>query len=354
MAKDDAGGRYPDLSGVFQIDDNEIPTNIILQKQPETPESAAARAAEPILLRKPGEARRQTENSRRKPAPRPEASYARSREPVLLRQPDDAQARRDQKLALEERQRMREERRRKQRRNALIRRVAVFGGAAVILIVLLTVAFHKPVPQILTENVREAAVEASFTVQAALIQDPLGTGEEYLYAVAALTPEEAASVQENSKVKLVYDDAKTVTGVVSAIRTEPADSSLLETLGTLLPAFTVQEDGVTLAVMLPDDPAAVLGGDVVSAQVVTAESRQTLTVPRRALRTDGTDVYVWVYGAKGAGKKLTRRTVTVGLLSDDAAEITNGLEKGETVVIGCTLPPTDVKDGMKVKIVKTE
>ena len=377
MATDDRSGKYPDISGVFNIDDSEVPTNIILQKQPETPEAAAARAAGPVLFRQPGEAprkpaqppRREPQPERREPIgePRREPAqqknpYARAerptppagREPVMLREADAAEARKAQKLAQEERQRQREEKRRQKRRAALIRRAVLLGALAVIAVIALAAAFGKPTPLVLTERVKEATVEASFTVEAALLRDPLGNGEDRLYAVAALSDAEAEAVREGGKVTLRCGEDRSVTGIIAALREEAADAPLLETLAGLMRDLQVPAGGLTLAVMLPDDPAAVNEGDVVPAQLVTAASKQTLSVPRNALRSDGASVYVWVYESKGASKRLVRRAVTPGLLSETEAEITGGLEKGELVAVGCTLAPNEIKDGMKVKPAKTE
>ena len=360
MATDDRNGSFPDISGVFDINDSEVPTNIILKKQPDSPESAAARAASgPVLFRQTdAPARRSAAEPRRAPAETPGA-YTRAerpaaREPVLLRQSAGPEDRKAQKLAQEERQRARRERQQRQRRAAAVRLGAIAGAAVLLLIVILAVALRKPTPEVLVERVKEASVEASFSVPAALIQDPLGTEEERLYAVAPLSPEEAQSVREGGKVTLAYPDGKTVTGVVYAMPDEPADAPLLETLAALLPDLTVPAGGMQLAVVLPDDPAAVAGGDLVDAQLVTAESKQVLTVPRNALRSDGASSFVWIFESGGASKKLARRTVKTGLLSDTTAEITDGLEKGEIVVVGCTLAPEELKDGMKVRLAKTE
>lgn len=359
---DDRSGKYPDISGVFNIDDSEVPTNVILKKQSETEKSAAG----PVLFRQPETAYRPqpAEAPSRRPAPEPETrrpaanTYDRpaaaSREPILLRQPNGEDARRQQQVAQAERQRRLEEKRRARRRTVMIHRGILLGALAVLLVILLAAVLHKPTPQVLIDRVKEATVEASFTVEAALIQDPAGTGEDRLYAVAVLSEAEAAAAQEGGKATLVYPEDKTVTGIVSSVLEEPADSTLLETLGTLLPELTVPAEGLTLAVILPDDPAAVEGGDVVSAQIVTETSRQVLTVPRGALRADGSEVIVWVYNTKGMTKKLERRVVTVGLLSDTNAEIASGLETGEAVVIGSTLGPESLKNGMKVKLAKTD
>jgi multidrug efflux pump subunit AcrA (membrane-fusion protein) len=115
-----------------------------------------------------------------------------------------------------------------------------------------------------------------------------------------------------------YPD-KTVTGEI--ILVEPA----LQTVDST-PAVVVWAS-------LPEDaPFSILSGMSVEAEVIAAESRDTLIVPVQALRELSSDSYaVFIVQADGS---LTMTPVEVGLRDFANAEILSGLKVGDVVSTG--------------------
>jgi HlyD family secretion protein len=71
-----------------------------------------------------------------------------------------------------------------------------------------------------------------------------------------------------------------------------------------------------------------------------------LTIPRVALRTEGSANYVY----RVEDGRLRRTSVNVGLVNLDRAEITSGLSRGDTVVLGAALGGGELQDGMAVRV----
>jgi macrolide-specific efflux system membrane fusion protein len=65
--------------------------------------------------------------------------------------------------------------------------------------------------------------------------------------------------------------------------------------------------------------------------VVTATAKDVLSVPTSAVDSSPAGYTVQVIGADG---QPTRRTVSVGLVTESRTEITDGLAEGEVVVTG--------------------
>jgi HlyD family secretion protein len=81
----------------------------------------------------------------------------------------------------------------------------------------------------------------------------------------------------------------------------------------------------------------------VRVRVITAEKKDALTAPRSALFRGGEGKWQ-VFAVRGSHAQL--QAVETGLMNDETAEITSGLEAGELVVLA---PETSLKDGMRVK-----
>lgn len=71
-------------------------------------------------------------------------------------------------------------------------------------------------------------------------------------------------------------------------------------------------------------------GMTASVSTVLDKRDNAVTLPTSAVPTSGTTANVTVRGANG---KDSSRTITIGLRGDNAVEITNGLKKGEQVVV---------------------
>lgn len=99
------------------------------------------------------------------------------------------------------------------------------------------------------------------------------------------------------------------------------------------------------AVAQLDQPSGILiPGSAVSVEVVLVQRTDAIAIPTEALQRDDDTPYVWVLTEDNT---LEKRTVTVGLNTLDALEITAGLRENETIIPN---PPPEMPltDGMTV------
>ena len=249
---------------------------------------------------------------------------------------------------------MRRQQRQRAARKRNLRRMLP-GVAVPVLIVIAVVAIIiaakvNRTPKVVVAKAADASVENYTEFDAVAVRDPSGTGEDRVYVAFVCNTYEEAGIADGSKVNLVFPDGSVVLGGVTQILNAQAKSPLLETIGAALPQTAVSPDENHVVLVLPDDSSACEEGATMRAQVVTEESANVLTVPVTALRTDGAAIYVWVFKETGLSKKIERRDVSVGLVSADSAEITEGLKSGEKVVVGSNRMPAELVNGMRVRL----
>ena len=100
--------------------------------------------------------------------------------------------------------------------------------------------------------------------------------------------------------------------------------------------------GVTLS--LPNPDGTLIGGLFATGRVLTGSTRDAIAVPTAAVRTSGTESFVWVI----KNNKVERRVVTPGE-RDDArgmVSIAQGLSSGEQVVVA----PGEIEEGARVSV----
>lgn len=79
----------------------------------------------------------------------------------------------------------------------------------------------------------------------------------------------------------------------------------------------------------------------VNVQIVVAEKKSALVVPRAAVNRDGERRFVWLL----QGGRARRRDVTVGLIGLTEVEIASGLSEGERVLMSGAIP---LSEGLRV------
>lgn len=110
---------------------------------------------------------------------------------------------------------------------------------------------------------------------------------------------------------------------------------------TKVSALGVEEQRVSVIVDLDDTPAALGAGYRVEARIITWVGRGVLVVPTSALfQQDGG----WRVFVVGDGRAALR-TVRIGHRSAEAAEVVEGLQAMDTVII---FPPNAIADGVRV------
>lgn len=84
----------------------------------------------------------------------------------------------------------------------------------------------------------------------------------------------------------------------------------------------------------------------VTVTVTTLQRNDVLSLPREALRTEGTTNFVY----RVTDNKLVRTPVQVGVVNLTRVEITGGLNQSDVVALGATTTDTDLNDGERVKV----
>ncbi|OIQ47766.1 MAG: hypothetical protein BM565_04810 [Gammaproteobacteria bacterium MedPE] len=84
------------------------------------------------------------------------------------------------------------------------------------------------------------------------------------------------------------------------------------------------------------------------AEIITAQSDESLSVPISAILKDGDKNYVWVIDNNSAKKQW----VDVGMATDTRQQITNGLTAQQVVVTGPSRTVGDIKEGSELRLKK--
>ncbi|HVG95548.1 MAG TPA: efflux RND transporter periplasmic adaptor subunit [Chloroflexota bacterium] len=107
-------------------------------------------------------------------------------------------------------------------------------------------------------------------------------------------------------------------------------------VAVIAPVGTVTQGVVNYSVQIQVDPSRARGirpGMTASAQIITESKEDVVSVPNRALRTQGRTRTVEVLDAEG---KTAPRQVQTGLANDQMTEILSGVQPGDRVVIPAT------------------
>jgi multidrug efflux pump subunit AcrA (membrane-fusion protein) len=163
-------------------------------------------------------------------------------------------------------------------------------------------------------------------------------------ATITLNEVDAAKIKIGQKTILTFDALPdlNITGHVTAI----------DTIGTV--SQGVVSYNVTL--VFDTQEASVKPGMTISATIVTETHPNVLTIPNAAVKTQGTAHYVDVVNSStiqtiastaAGGVTLStppeRRLIQIGLVGDDATEITSGLNPDDLVVVNTIAPSTAAK-----------
>ncbi len=139
-----------------------------------------------------------------------------------------------------------------------------------------------------------------------------------------------------------------VTGKVTEIREEkPGTDTFAAIVAPLL--GEIPEVPVYAVLITPDATDQILTpGEKLTVRVITETAENAVAVPTSAVLQDGAQPYVWIYHS--FTKKLTRQDIAVGIASEEKTQVLRGLEKGDWVVSGASVPASELHDGVRVKM----
>jgi len=154
-----------------------------------------------------------------------------------------------------------------------------------------------------------------------------------LEVAADVLSSDAASIRPGQPVELYGWGGASLRGVVS--RVEPSARTRVSALG-------VEEQRLTVVIVLEDAPANLGDGYRLDASTIVWSGANVLTVPASALlRTDrGWEVF---RVEQGRARRIVAR---VGHLGGGVAEVLGGLQAGDSVII---FPPDELRSGERVR-----
>lgn len=138
------------------------------------------------------------------------------------------------------------------------------------------------------------------------------------------------------------------TGLIAELSLEAFPDELFTARVTeVSPVVDATSRTVEVSLVLSERDVRVKAGMFATMRLITREERGVLAVPPHAVTRYYEDDVVFVVSADGT---VERRSVTIGLSSNDLVQIESGVEEGESVV---TAGITNVSDGATVRVVST-
>lgn len=99
-------------------------------------------------------------------------------------------------------------------------------------------------------------------------------------------------------------------------------------------------------ITVDDTDGDLLPNTNVTVTVTTLQRDNVLSLPREALRTEGSQNFVY----RVVNGKLVRTPVDVPVLNLTRMEVSGGLKEGDVVALGTTTPDTDLVQGERIKV----
>jgi len=138
------------------------------------------------------------------------------------------------------------------------------------------------------------------------------------------------------------------TGLIAELSLEAFPDELFTARVTeVSPVVDATSRTVEVSLVLSERDVRVKAGMFASMRLITREERGVLAVPPQAVTRYYDDDVVFVVSADGT---VERRSVKIGLSSNDLVQIESGIAEGESVV---TAGITNVSDGATVRVVST-
>ena len=151
-------------------------------------------------------------------------------------------------------------------------------------------------------------------------------------------------VGQSAIVSTLGSDYDAVVSYVGATASENNGLNISSIASSLTGSSSNSASAVAKVKILNPDEKIVIGFDV-DIKVNTEKITNVLKIPVDAVATDDAVTYVYVYNPDK--KTVEKRTVELGVFSDDDYEVKSGLSEGEMVVMN---PKAALTDGTKIAV----
>lgn len=306
-----SGAELPDISGIFNVNDSDIPSKLL--KKPDRQPNSPAREQRGVIFSEPQE-----------------------KEDILEKQ-----------RAVRRRGNAARKRRLKKRRRiiALISAAAVI--AAVFAIKTAIERSKRPAAELYT--VTEGAVRSTYVSDAAVITASANGNPISTYAVIPENSYDLNGIKNGQTATITNADGKVYEAHVTSIAEENADTSLTETVKAALTNKTFSAASNIFVYVKADAPMNEADGTVLSVCITTAEVTDVTYVPNECICNDNNGTYVWTVSR--FGKVLTKKYVSTSLSANGFTAVTGGLKKNEKTVYKTVtdIAERPLVDGQKVR-----
>ncbi len=303
----------PDISGVFNIDENRIPKKIIDKPA----ERRQAERGESILIPS-------AEKKTPKKKEAPEKSAPKTRSPKK-----QAKAKAF-------------------RRRAALVLIALVLVFALVMVVRSTV-LEKKKPAVALENPTAQDITSTYAADGSVLSvDPDAETPEF-YAVFVDNDYDVHGLQKGQRAQITFGENETVSGVVADIRKEESGADIISRLMNALSGGSFSTASNYTVYVSLDDASYAEENAAVTVTVTTGVAEDVVSVPSDAIhKDDDGQHYVWVF--KKLGKKVKRQDVSVGISAGGRTEIRRGLSTEDLIVTDVLGDNVTLYDGVKVRL----
>ncbi len=304
----------PDISGVFDIDENDIPSVVISQDEEA---SARPKDYEPILLSDPVQQKLDKKEQKKKKAQKKE-----------------------EKLA---------EKRKQFKKRVIICAVFVAVVAGAVFGIKAGVDYsRRPTGTIAASYT--GSISAHYDTKALLTTTVTEQGQVKTVALFSENDFDVYSISKGLPVTITLENDATAEGRIVSIDSERSDSDIVEKIREAFPDGEYSSGNNWVITIETDLGSGVQDNTVADISIMTSISDNAVLVPASAVHKIGARKYVWVY--KPFSHTAQRQEVSVGIESDGIAEITKDLKEDTNVVAEFSCGDDALSEKMKIKAPK--
>lgn len=154
-------------------------------------------------------------------------------------------------------------------------------------------------------------------------------------------------IEKGQTVQITIENAGELKGTVTDIKEQAPDTEYIKSYAQALTGTQPSTPVYAVFITPENEEPLKKEGTPVNAKIITKQSENTFTVPSTAIQYNGNQPYVWIYSP--IKKTLTKQDVKTGISSDGKTEISAGIKKNNRIVVNCSKDFSVLYEGIKVK-----
>lgn len=301
---------YPDISGIFDIDESTLPKELIV-----TEKQKKDRRRKPILISEDKE--KQFEKEREK-----------------------------QLKAAQKKQRKKEQTKKKIKKTG----IASLIGVLIILAAVFSLKSFidtKKAPDVMLSTTQTGEISVSHLSHALMLLSDTGS----LYAAFVDNDFDLHSIENGLSAIITSADERQFVAHIQAIRSEEPGSEITSRIQAMLPNGIYSSASNYVIYAVPTQSITGMNeNDTVTVETVIDYATNALIIPSAALFSDENGDFVWKYSS--LTKRIKKVYVTAGINNGANVQITEGLKKNDSVVYPENIEAATLSDNQKVNIVQ--